>query len=394
MLERPKNFSEVYGQAQVVRFLQTRIESNNLPQFIIFNGEEGLGKTTLAKICATLLACENHCGICAKCISSIEAVIRRNVDTENIKTYKMSLDGGKDTVRELLAQYNTSFITSGCKVIIADEVQNMSKQAYDALLNDTEYPPENVYLFMCTTELSDIPKTLRSRATVLNLKRLPKSDMIQLLVTYAGKHGLNIASSDIAFDIIASYSEYKPRTALKVLEAMGENRSVPIAEIKDFVEFKEPTALIPILNSFADSMIDGLSAVLTIDIDDKTQAALCDFLTECLKSRQGIPVSKYDFRLVRDTIIKIEEDVLLKFLYEVSNIVNFNSSTLLSAYMRSNKNFHRILNYDAEVLNKEQAAKMQNEPIRSKNSSSKQPRSSMPTMEELLRGSTVFKEGV
>lgn len=393
MLERPESFNEVYGQTAVVKFLKSRIEANSLPQFIIFNGEEGLGKTTLAKICAVHLSCPEKCGTCERCANTIDLVIRKNKDTENVKSFKMSLDGGKDTVRELLAQYNTSFISSGCRVIIADEAQNMSKQAYDALLNDTEYPPEKVYLFLCTTDLGDIPKALRSRATILNLKRLARSEMVFLLSTYAGRHGLRIEMSDIAFDIIAAFAENKPRAALKVLEAMGENRSVSIAEIKEFIEFKEPTDLIPIIASFKDSMIDGINAILTLDIDDKTQYYLCDFLTECLKSRQGLPATRYDFKLVREVIVKVDETTLLKFLYEVSNIVKFTSSTLLAAYLRSNSSFSKLLHYNDEVLNAEQATRMQTEPVhRAVTASSNRNKAAVPTMEELLRSSTVYKD--
>jgi DNA polymerase III delta prime subunit len=390
MLRRPESFTEVYGQDTTVKYLKARIESNSLPQFIIFCGEEGLGKTTLAKICAVLLACPTHCGTCPTCQSNIESVIRKNVDTSNIKTFKMSHEGGKDAAMKLLEQCNTNFLQSGAKALIADEVQNMSKAAYDALLNDTEYLPTDTYLFMCTTDIGDIPKTLRSRATILNLQKINKQAMLELLKNYTQRNGIHIENEPVAFDIICSYSDYKARAALKVLEAMGENRQVKISEIKDYVSFQEPTDIIPLLETLSGSLLDGVSLCLNLEIDDKTQDRICDFLTECLKGHRGSSSVKYDHRDIRKVLGKVDESRLVKFLYEIANLNRVSSQSILSAYLRSHTDFSKMVSYNPEVLQAETRERVKAGVAQQ----IKRPTGvrSAPDIEDLLRNATVLKD--
>lgn len=389
MLTRPERFTEVYGQDTTVNYLKSRIETNSLPQFIIFCGEEGLGKTTLAKICAVLLACPTHCGSCPTCESNIDAVIRKNVDTENIKSFKMSHDGGKDAAIKLLEQCNTNFLIAGAKVLIADEVQNMTKPAYDALLNDTEYLPKNTYLFMCTTDIGDIPKTLRSRATILNLHKLKRGAMIELLTDYLARNNIRLENEQVALDIIIAYADYKARAALKVLEAMGTNRMVRLAEIKDYVSFQEPEQLIPIIMALSGSLLDGVSLCLNLDIDDQLQDRFCDFLIECLKGHRGSSSVKYDHREIRRVLGCVDEARLVKFLYEVANLQRVTSQSILTAFLRSHNDFSKIVSYNPEVMNIENRERLKAGVTASlaRTTGSKQ----APDMDSLLRNATVLK---
>ncbi len=397
MLERPTSFSEIYGQRGVLNYFSARIESHTLPSFIVLQGEAGLGKTTVARIAAVKLACPNRGKhnpgeLCPYCEKNTEEVIINNHSTQNIKLFKMSVEGGKAAVVELLQYCNTEFLEQGARVIIADEVQNMSKAAYDALLEDTEYLPEDVYLFMCTTDPKSIPDTLYSRASHINFRRLSREDINALLVAYAGKHGLDIEYPEIAYDLISSYAENKPRAALMVLNSMGTNRKVALSEIKDYVNFQEPSDIIPLIHSLSGELLDGIDACVSLDFSVVTQQAFTEFLSSCLKFKMGGRVFKYSSANLREATLTVSADLLAAFLYEISNLQSFTASSVLSAFLRVHPKFSHLRNYDSTAVGREATERLQNQakqPIPNSNPIFTR----APQITDLLRNGVVLEKG-
>ena len=113
-----------------------------LPQFIILEGDEGLGKSSFAKI----LALE----IMGRDPQVLQRVINENKSTESVLLYNMSINGGKDTAKEVEANLSLGLSGLDKKVIILDEAHDMSDAAQEAFLVSTEYLPKGVYLFMCS----------------------------------------------------------------------------------------------------------------------------------------------------------------------------------------------------------------------------------------------------
>lgn len=159
---RPQRFGDVKGQDHVVSALMTAINQECLPHSLIFSGVRGTGKTTLARLVAKRLNCENPvngdaCDACASCIAIKE---NRHLDV-------LEVDGasytGVDHIREIIESAQYKAVMGKYRVFIIDEAHMLSKSAFNALLKNLEEPADHVCYILATTELHKIPDTILSR---------------------------------------------------------------------------------------------------------------------------------------------------------------------------------------------------------------------------------------
>jgi DNA polymerase-3 subunit gamma/tau len=173
---RPKRFAELVGQEHVVRALTNALDSGRVHHAFLFTGTRGVGKTTIARIFAKSLNCEQGrsaepCGVCDVC-TAIDA--GRFIDLLEIDA---ASNTGVDDVRELIenAQYMPS--RGRVKVYLIDEVHMLSKSAFNALLKTLEEPPGHVKFLLATTDPQKLPVTVLSRCLQFNLKRLDEAQI-------------------------------------------------------------------------------------------------------------------------------------------------------------------------------------------------------------------------
>ncbi|MGY1408694.1 MULTISPECIES: DNA polymerase III subunit gamma/tau [unclassified Luteimonas] len=173
---RPRRFAELVGQEHVVQALSNALDSGRVHHAYLFTGTRGVGKTTIARIFAKSLNCEQGTGAdpCGQCETCLAIDAGRYIDLLEIDA---ASNTGVDNVRDLIdnAQYMPS--RGRYKVYLIDEVHMLSKQAFNALLKTLEEPPEHVKFLFATTDPEKLLVTVLSRCLQFNLKRLDEEQI-------------------------------------------------------------------------------------------------------------------------------------------------------------------------------------------------------------------------
>ncbi len=212
---RPQTFDEVVGQEHVVRTLKNAIRQGRLAHALLFSGIRGVGKTTIARILAKAINCEQGpteepCNRCAACREITEG---RAVDVQEIDA---ASNRGIDEIRELRENVKFRPARLRSKVYIIDEAHMLTREAFNALLKTLEEPPSHVHFILATTEPHKIPVTILSRCQRYDFRRLPLGPLVKHLRDLCQKEGAEISSE--ALEIIAREAEGSVRDALSLLD--------------------------------------------------------------------------------------------------------------------------------------------------------------------------------
>ena len=177
---RPKDFSEVVGQEHVVQALSNSLDQNKIHQAFVLSGTRGVGKTTIARILAKSLNCEEGldstpCHQCSTCLSISDGSF---MDFQEIDA---ASSRGVDDTKQLLETVMHMPSSSRYKVYLLDEVHMLSTQSFNMLLKTLEEPPEHVIFILATTLPEKIPATVLSRCLQFNLKNLTNRQLTDRL---------------------------------------------------------------------------------------------------------------------------------------------------------------------------------------------------------------------
>lgn len=212
---RPDNFDEVKGQDAIVTTLRNQVKTGRTGHAYLFCGTRGTGKTTMAKILAKAVNCEqqnegNPCNECAVC----RAINTGN--SMNVIEIDAASNNGVDNIREIVDEVKYSPTEGRYKVYIIDEVHMLSTGAFNALLKTLEEPPGYVMFILATTEVQKIPITILSRCQRYDFKRITVECIVERLADLMGREGL--AAEDKALRYIARMADGAMRDALSLLD--------------------------------------------------------------------------------------------------------------------------------------------------------------------------------
>ena len=212
---RPHNFTEVVGQQHVVKALTNALQHDRLHHAYLFTGTRGVGKTTIARILAKALNCEdrtdyNPCGKCAACRDLDEG---RFIDL--IEVDAASRTRVEDT-RELLENAQYAPNQGKYKVYLIDEVHMLSGHSFNALLKTLEEPPPHVKFLLATTDPQKIPVTVLSRCLQFNLKRLLPDQISSQMQFILSQEDIDFEQS--ALSLLARGADGSMRDGLSLLD--------------------------------------------------------------------------------------------------------------------------------------------------------------------------------
>ncbi len=230
---RPTTFDEIFGQSAIVQTLRHQVQSGRIGHAYLFCGLRGSGKTSIARIFAKAVNCENTvngnpCGQCVHC------TFKNDVNPDIIEIDAAS-NNGVDSIRQLIDEVNYKPTNTKYKVYIIDEVHMLSGSAFNALLKTVEEPPDHAIFILATTEAHKVPVTIKSRCQVYNFKLIGIPDIITGLKNILQQECINYFSQE-CLEYIARKGDGSMRDSISILDQCiaqhDENTQATVTELK------------------------------------------------------------------------------------------------------------------------------------------------------------------
>ncbi len=374
---RPQSFSDVSGQSYIVKVLEQAISQNKVSHAYLFSGSRGTGKTTIAKLIAKLVNCDNRTDLiaCNNCPSCLAYNGKTHPDIIEIDA---ASNNGVDEIREIRDNVGLMPVIGKYKVYIIDEVHMLSTGAFNALLKTLEEPPAHVIFILATTEFYKVPETIVSRCQCFEFSRLADDDIVKRLRFIADEEGIVV--SDEILNLIAKYSDGGMRDAISMLDKLyccsNEITVESFYDLKGIISQEEYADILDIIISK-----DVNKLIMKIDdlsLRGKNVLFVAEGLLEYIKDRvvlsfknDSVDVNIDDLYLIlnrlSELIFNMRKSNFPKTIFEVGLLsmihffdasnknvtkADFNDSVSKDSVI-VNKDFHvsKFKNNDKEVLN-------------------------------------------
>lgn len=258
---RPRNFAEMVGQSHVLRALINALDADRLHHAFLFTGTRGVGKTTIARILAKSLNCEQGvsstpCGECSACREIDEGRFVDLIEVDAASRTKV-----EDT-RDLLDNVQYAPTRGRYKVYLIDEVHMLSNHSFNALLKTLEEPPPHVKFLLATTDPQKLPVTILSRCLQFSLRRLPADQIQDYLQDILGRESINFDVAGLA--LLAKAADGSMRDALSLLDqsiAFGGGQ-VSEPDVRSMLGTIDRSHVLKLLSALAEGQATSVMAAI------------------------------------------------------------------------------------------------------------------------------------
>ncbi|MGC9031370.1 MAG: DNA polymerase III subunit gamma/tau [Minisyncoccia bacterium] len=321
---RPKTFSEVIGQEHIVKTITNEISENKIAHAYLFCGPKGSGKTTMARLLAKAINCENRkkgeyepCNRCSNCIEINEG---KSLDLIEIDA---ASNRGIDEIRDLKENVKFQSVKLKYKVFIIDEAHQLTKEAANALLKILEEPPAFTVFVLATTEPQKMIPTIISRCQRFDFRRLKASEILNKLERILKEEGIKYNLE--ALKLIANFSTGAVRNAESILDQIisfiGKDGQIKRELVEKILGIPDTFLIIKFVNLLSQKKtkeaIEYLNEVYIkgIEPDDFLQNVI-DFIREMLILKIDANLENLKFSTQSDEIKKLVLELNQKFSVE------------------------------------------------------------------------------
>lgn len=373
---RPSNFDEVVGQQPIIQTLKNAIVQNRIAHAYLFCGPRGTGKTSIAKIFAKMLNCEDEsnkpCGKCTNC------KMVQNGSHPDIIEIDAASNNGVDEVRNLIDKVKYAPMQGKYKVYIIDEVHMMTTGAFNALLKTIEEPPAHVVFILATTEPNKVIPTIISRCQRFDFNKVSQKDIEKRLSIVCKKEKIEIDPE--AISLIAQLADGGMRDSLSILdqciaycssnitvdnvrEIYGVLTTSDIGKLFEHLYAHEVDALIQQIQECSDKGMD-LKRLTSDFITLLKESIILDYSSnsQLVSNTHKEVIEKYLLKSpspFRFNVLNELMDVFNKYNY-ASNVLDYLETALLksisNSYEIKSKTTHDVIE-DSDRENKENFAK-------------------------------------
>ncbi len=356
---RPNNFDQVVGQDYVIKTLKNAIKNNKISHAYMLFGPRGIGKTTIAKIFARTVNCENPvdgnpCEKCSSCLKSKE------ISTVDIIEIDAASNNGVDEIREIKNKVNIVPSDLKYKVYIIDEVHMLTSGAFNALLKTLEEPPKHAIFVLATTDPQKVSETIISRCQCYSLKRISVDNIILKLKEVCQKEKIDIEEK--VLKQIAISSNGGLRDALSSLDKLASYKQELIT-IDDYLEINDLISEIEInnlteciLNADIKNFILKINDYYNngknlIEIINQLMFYLKDIIVDYYVNNKEILYDIYEYQslinLLNEKMFDIKKSANPKIYIELTLLEYMNN------LIKENRNSSNYIEKSSEIISRE-----------------------------------------